>query len=80
MPNLVIDTDLFRVTFSNQGANVRSWQLKKYRGNDGKPLELVNTAAFGQSGSAVLALLLRPETAHRRQSRLLSADGRCRWA
>jgi len=45
LPPLVIDTDLFRVTFSNQGANVRSWQLKKYRGNDGKPLELVNTAS-----------------------------------
>ena len=24
---------------------MRSWQLKKYKGNDGKPLELVNTAA-----------------------------------
>ena len=45
LPPLVIDTDLFRVAFSNQGANVRSWQLKKYKGNDGKPLDLVNTAA-----------------------------------
>jgi YidC/Oxa1 family membrane protein insertase len=45
LPPLVIDTDLFRVTLSNQGANVRSWQLKSYKGNDGKPLELVNTAS-----------------------------------
>ena len=45
LPPLVIDTDLFRITLSNQGANVRSWQLKGYRGNDGKPLELVNTAS-----------------------------------
>src|SRR5262245_7835685 len=37
LPNLTIETDLYRVTFSNQGANVRSWQLKKYRGNDSKP-------------------------------------------
>src|SRR5208283_1998774 len=29
----------------NQGATVRSWRLKKYRGNDGKYLELVNLAA-----------------------------------
>jgi YidC/Oxa1 family membrane protein insertase len=43
-PPLVIDTDLFKITFSNQGANVRSWQLKKSLA-DGKPLELVNTAA-----------------------------------
>jgi YidC/Oxa1 family membrane protein insertase len=44
-PPLVIDTDLFTVAFSNQGANVRSWLLKKYKGNDNKPLELVNTAS-----------------------------------
>jgi YidC/Oxa1 family membrane protein insertase len=45
LPLLVIDTDLFRVTFSNQGATLRSWLLKKYRGNDSKMLELMNTAA-----------------------------------
>ncbi len=44
-PPVVIETDLYHVVFSNQGATVRSWLLKKYKGNDGKPLELVNTAA-----------------------------------
>ncbi|HEY2015026.1 MAG TPA: membrane protein insertase YidC [Bryobacteraceae bacterium] len=44
-PNLTIDTDLYRVTFSNQGGTVRSWQLKKYKGNDSKPLDLMNTSA-----------------------------------
>ena len=44
-PPLIVDTDLFTVAFSNQGATVRSWRLKKYRGNDGKYLELVNVAA-----------------------------------
>ena len=44
-PAFVVDTSLFRVVFSNQGANVRSWQLKKFKGNDGKPLELMNPAA-----------------------------------
>src|ERR1019366_10232208 len=44
-PPLIVDTDLFTVSFSNQGATVRSWRLKKYRGNDGKYLELVNVAA-----------------------------------
>jgi YidC/Oxa1 family membrane protein insertase len=44
LPPFVIDTDLYRITFSNQGANVRSWQLKKSLA-EGKPLELVNTAA-----------------------------------
>jgi YidC/Oxa1 family membrane protein insertase len=41
----VIDTNLFRVVFSNQGANVRSWLLKKYKGNDGKTLDLLNSAS-----------------------------------
>jgi YidC/Oxa1 family membrane protein insertase len=44
-PSFIVDTDVFRIAFSNQGATVRSWVLKKYKGNDGKPLELVNTAA-----------------------------------
>jgi YidC/Oxa1 family membrane protein insertase len=44
-PPLVIETDLYRITFSNQGATVRSWLLKKYKGNDNKPLDLVNPAA-----------------------------------
>ncbi len=44
-PPFILDTDLYRIAFSNQGATVRSWQLKKYKGNDGKPLELVNTTS-----------------------------------
>src|SRR6266481_5179894 len=44
-PALIIDTDKFRLTLNNQGATVRSWLLKGYKGNDGKPLEMVNTAA-----------------------------------
>ena len=44
-PNLAINNGVYHIEFSNQGGTVRSWQLSKYRGNDGKPLELVNTAA-----------------------------------
>jgi YidC/Oxa1 family membrane protein insertase len=44
LPPVAIETNLFRVTFNNQGATVRSWQLKKYKGNDNKPLDLVNPA------------------------------------
>lgn len=40
-----VDTDLFRISFSNRGAVVKSWLLKKYRAHGGNPLELVNTAA-----------------------------------
>ena len=40
-----IQTDVFKVVFSNHGAVVRSWELMKYRDGTGKPLELVNTFA-----------------------------------
>src|SRR5580658_736511 len=28
-PSFIVDTDVFRIAFSNQGATVRSWVLKK---------------------------------------------------
>jgi YidC/Oxa1 family membrane protein insertase len=44
--DFTIETDLYRVEFSNQGATVRSWILKKYKDGKGKPLDLVNTRAL----------------------------------
>ncbi len=41
-----IETDLYRVTFSNRGAVVRSWVLKAYKDKKGQPLELVNQAGL----------------------------------
>ena len=40
--NIVIDTNLYRVQFSNRGAVVRSWVLKQYKDLNKKPVELVN--------------------------------------
>jgi YidC/Oxa1 family membrane protein insertase len=47
MPSVVIHTDLYRISISNQGATVRSWQLEgaKYKDNNGNQVELVNSAA-----------------------------------
>ena len=45
---LVIDTDIYRVTFSNRGGTVRSWILKKYTDRAGRPLELVNAASYSK--------------------------------
>ncbi|HYI94047.1 MAG TPA: membrane protein insertase YidC [Bryobacteraceae bacterium] len=44
-----IDTDVYKIVFSNHGAVVRSWQLKQYRDGSGKPLELVNSAAAAKT-------------------------------
>jgi YidC/Oxa1 family membrane protein insertase len=41
-----IETDLYRVQFSNQGAVVRSWVLKAYKDGKGQPLDLVNPRAL----------------------------------
>ena len=46
----VIDNDLYRITFTNRGAQVKSWVLKKYDDEKRKPLELVHTAAAQQYG------------------------------
>lgn len=40
-----IETPLCRVVFSNRGAVVRSWLLKRYKDNEGKLLELVHAGA-----------------------------------
>jgi YidC/Oxa1 family membrane protein insertase len=41
----VIENNLYKITFTNRGAQVKSWILKKYDDDQGKPLELVNPAA-----------------------------------
>ncbi len=46
----VIETDLARMVFSNRGAVVRSWILKKYKDAAGQPLELVHPAGAAQAG------------------------------
>jgi YidC/Oxa1 family membrane protein insertase len=45
-----IETDLYRIGFSNRGAVVRSWVLTKYKDNAGQPLELVNAAGVAKAG------------------------------
>lgn len=47
----VIESDLYRVTFTNRGAQVKSWILKKFD-NDAEngPLDLVNSKAAQQYG------------------------------
>jgi YidC/Oxa1 family membrane protein insertase len=47
----VIESDLYRITFTNRGAQVKSWILKKFDNDAEKgPLDLVNQAAAAQFG------------------------------
>jgi YidC/Oxa1 family membrane protein insertase len=38
----IVENDLFRIVFTNRGAQAKSWVLKKYKDDDGHPLDLVN--------------------------------------
>ena len=44
-PNTVVENDLYRITFSNRGAQVTSWVLKQFKDVDGHPLDLVHPQA-----------------------------------
>ena len=46
----VIENDAYRIVFTNRGARVKSWVLKKYTDDKGGQLELVNTAASEKYG------------------------------
>lgn len=46
----VVENDLYRIQFTNRGAQVTSWILKKYTDDSGIPLDLVNHAAAADHG------------------------------
>lgn len=46
----VVENDLYRITFTNRGAQVKSWILKRYKDSQGRPLDLVNQAAAAKFG------------------------------
>jgi YidC/Oxa1 family membrane protein insertase len=46
----VVENELYRITFSNKGGDVTSWILKRYKDDDGKPLDLVDHAASEKFG------------------------------
>jgi len=48
--NVVIETDVYRIVFSNRGAVVRSWVLKDYLDNNGDQLDLVYAPATATVG------------------------------
>ncbi len=48
----ILETSVYRIVFSNRGAVIRSWVLKKYRDSNGSPVELVNAIAAPKAGWA----------------------------
>ena len=46
----VIENDLYRIEFTNRGAQVKSWVLKKFTDSNERPLDLVNAAGAAKYG------------------------------
>ncbi len=46
----IVENELYRITFTNRGAQVKSWILKKYKDSHGRPLDLVNQRAAADFG------------------------------
>ncbi|HEU4636234.1 MAG TPA: membrane protein insertase YidC [Edaphobacter sp.] len=46
----VVENELYRIEFTNRGAQVKSWLLKQYKDSDGHPLNLVHTQAADKFG------------------------------
>jgi len=40
----IVENELYRITFSNRGAQVTSWILKKYKDNAGQPVSYTHLA------------------------------------
>jgi YidC/Oxa1 family membrane protein insertase len=66
----IVENELYRIQFSNRGAQVISWILKKYKDADGKPLDLVNKQAAAQFGYP-LSLFTYDAGVHEKLSRAL---------
>jgi YidC/Oxa1 family membrane protein insertase len=75
----VIENDLYRITFTNRGAQVKSWILKKFDNEaQNGPLDLVNPAAAPQFGYP-LSLWTYDETLRTKLNSVLyvpSSEGR----
>jgi len=49
--SIVVENELYRITFSNRGGDVTSWILKRYKNDERKqPLDLVNQKAAAEFG------------------------------
>ena len=48
--DITVESDLYRVTFSTQGAVVKSWVLTKYTDEKNEPLNVVNSDACAELG------------------------------
>ena len=56
-----VENELYKIVFTNRGAQVKHWYLKKYFDNSGKPLDLVQPQASARFGLP-LSLFTYPDS------------------
>jgi YidC/Oxa1 family membrane protein insertase len=63
-----IKTDLYEIVFTNKGAAIKSWVLKRYKDNAGKPLQLIGDDAFANQNGGVRLLPFMVDSSDRKLS------------
>ena len=56
----VVENELYKITFTNRGALVKSWILKKYKDSHGQPLDLVSQRAAADFGYPLSVFTYEP--------------------
>ena len=63
-----VKTDLYEIVFTNKGAAIKSWVLKRYKDNAGKPLQLIGDDAFANQSGGVRLLPFMVDSSDRKLS------------
>jgi YidC/Oxa1 family membrane protein insertase len=56
-----VENELYKIVFTNRGAQVKHWILKKYNDTAGKPLDMVQPQAAAQFGFPLSLFTYEPE-------------------
>jgi len=57
----IVENEQYKITFSNRGALVKHWELKKYKDSKGGNLDLVNQRAAADFGYPMSVLTVNPQ-------------------
>jgi len=57
----VVENDQYRIVFTNRGAQVRSWVLKKFKNDKGGPLDMVNPVTAASLGRPLSLFTYDPD-------------------
>ena len=71
--DIVVESDLYKVTFSTRGAVVENWILKRYRDAKEAPLDLIDDEACGKLGFPMSLKIADGELANKLNSALYVA-------